>query len=279
METGIDSKVAAVSIPEGVKSVYEEERAAKFLATLSKDGVPNVALIVSQLPGDEGTFIFGEFMMVKTLENLKSNPSVASVAITEKLEMAGYEGSVKYWTQSGPFVEKINSIPFFRYNAYAGIHNVAVVEVEKIAALPSKLTYLSLATDYASLLISKRLLSGQASDKAFPQPVKEKFNSIMTIKVIAVPGVDGKPAVFPAMSTRFAGHSRIVFKVADYNEEILNFPVPVPAAMNVLTLDLLTYQVKGELVAIKNIGGWKFGIVEVSELYSSMPPLCGERII
>lgn len=280
METDIESKGGLVDIPKNVRSVYEEERAAKFLATLSREGIPNVALIVSQLPGDDNQFMFGEFMMVKTLENLKSNPSVASVAITEKLEMAGYRGNVMGWVQSGPFVEKINSIPFFRYNAYAGIHNVAVVEIEKIVDLPMRVTYSTLAKDYVSLLMASRLLHDRGSlDIEFPLTVREKFNSIMSIKVIAFPDENEKPAVFPALSTRFTGTSRLAFKVTDYNKKILEFPLPLPVAMNVLTLDLLTYQVKGELVSVRALGGSRFGIVELSELYSSMPPLCGERII
>ncbi len=280
MNTVIESKETLSDIPPNVRAVYEKERAAKFLATLSPEGVPNVALIVSQLPGDNREFIFGEFMMVKTLENLKSNSFVASLAITEKLEMAGYEGNVIRWTQSGPLVEKINSIPFFRYNAYAGIHNVAVVEVEKVVDLPRKLSYAVLAKDYASLLMASKLLRGRNSSAVeFPLPVREKFNSIMSIKVIAFPVEKEKPAVFPALSTRFTGPSCLTFKVTDYNKKILDFDLPLPVALNVLTLDLRTYQVKGELVSVRAFAGSRFGLVELSELYLSMPPLCGERII
>ncbi len=45
---------------------------------------------------------FGEFMMVKTKANLAANPRIASIALTPKLEMAGFNGELQEWVQSGP---------------------------------------------------------------------------------------------------------------------------------------------------------------------------------
>lgn len=63
-----------VSMPSFVRSVYDQEEVAKFLATTSGDGKPNVALIVSQIPVEPDRLVFGEFMMVKTRKNLDENP-------------------------------------------------------------------------------------------------------------------------------------------------------------------------------------------------------------
>jgi len=53
---------------------------------------------------------------------------------------------------------------------------------------------------------------------------------------------------------------------------------PAKVALNVLTLDLRTYQVKGTLVAFEKHAGLKTGVIKVEEVYSSMPPLLGERL-
>jgi hypothetical protein len=41
----------------------------------------------------------------------------------------------------------------------------------------------------------------------------------------------------------------------------------------------MTYQVKGTLVRFEKRVGLETGVVRIEEVYSSMPPLCGERLL
>jgi predicted pyridoxine 5'-phosphate oxidase superfamily flavin-nucleotide-binding protein len=252
-----------VELPQAAMDVYKQEEVAKFLATTSAQGVPNVALIVSQMPVEPSKLVFGEFMMVKTLANLKENSRVASIAISPKLEMGGFKGEVTSWTTTGEYIDIINSIPFFRYNAYAGIHNVAAVEVRKILELPPK--------------VSIGHGAGIGGVVA-PEPVREKFDGIMSIKVLAFADDDGYPNVVPAFGIMFRTPGEIRFMVSGYNKAVERIAPPAKVALNVLTLDLRTYQVKGTLVAFEKHAGLKTGVIKLEEVYSSMPPLIGERL-
>lgn len=268
-----------IALPGEARAIYEQGEVAKFLATASAGGEVNVALIVSQTPTDEGNIVFGDFMMVKTKKNLSENGRVASLALTPKLEMAGFKGDAGGWTDTGPYIDIVNSIDFFRYNAYMGIHNVAPVTILEMLPLPPKVSFLKVGVDFADIRARSGLKASSTSGGvAVPVPVRKKFESIMSIKVITLMDKDGYPDIFPLFATHFKNPSELRFKVSSYNERIKGYGTPCRVALNVLTLDLFTYQLKGELSRFERSLGLEYGVVKVEEAYSSMPPFCGERI-
>lgn len=275
LETG---KGQPVELGSHAMSVYKQEEVAKFLATASSSGDPNVALIVSQTPVEPGRIIFGEFMMVKTKRNLEENPRVASFAISEKLKMAGFKAEVRQWVGTGPYIEKLNNIEFFRYNAYAGIHRAAVCEITSPISLPQTVSYSSFAVNYAMIHASAFHEANNDPRIEIPAPVKKKFNGLMVIKALAYVDDDGFPGVLPILAT--AVHGGVLrFKVANYNRRLKELELPARVAVNVLTMDLMSYQVKGDLDRFERRLGVDTGVVIVKEVYSSMPPLCGERLV
>ena len=274
-----EARDAVALLPAAAIAIYEQGEVAKFLATASADGIPNVVLIVSQTPVDPGKVAFGEFMMVKTQANLAENPRVASLALTPKLEMAGYRGDLEGWVQSGPYIDRINSIEFFRYNAYGGIHNVAVVRVREILSLPEKVSFVKVGAEFAAMRTVGRVgRSERVRGVDIPKPIRDKFDSIMSIKVLSWIGDDGYPDVVPVFGVRFRTHGELLFKVSGYNERSRNVKPGARVALNVLTLDLLTYQVKGKLACFEKHLGLEVGVVQVDEAYSCMPPLVAERL-
>jgi len=274
-----EARDAVALLPAAAIAIYEQGEVAKFLATASADGIPNVVLIVSQTPVDPGKVAFGEFMMVKTQANLAENPRVASLALTPKLEMAGYRGDLEGWVQSGPYIDRINSIEFFRYNAYGGIHNVAVVRVREILSLPEKVSFVKVGAEFAAMRTVGRVgRSERVRGVDIPKPIRDKFDSIMSIKVLSWIGDDGYPDVVPVFGVRFRTPGELLFKVSGYNERSRNVKPGARVALNVLTLDLLTYQVKGKLACFEKHLGLEVGVVQVDEAYSCMPPLVAERL-
>lgn len=274
-----EAAAQGMPMPEHALGIYEQGEVAKFMATASNSGEPNVALIVSQIPVEAGKVVFGEFMMVKTKSNLSENPRIASLVITEKLEMAGFKADVGDWIDSGPYVDRINNIDFFRYNAYAGIHQVAVATIREMVPLPEKVSYLTVGREFLTMrgrgMFDTR---GAADGVETPAVVRKKFNSIVSIKVLAFLDDDGYPGLLPAFSTRFSSPGELRFKISAYNWRARQLEVPCRVALNVLTVDLMTYQVKGELTCVKKTLGVETGVVRVDEVYSSMPPFCGRRV-
>ena len=280
MELVREASEEVVELPPHGLAIYEQGEVAKFLATASAEGVPNVVLIVSQTPVDPGRIAFGEFMMVKTKANLAANPMVASIALTPKLEMAGFKGEHQGWIQSGPYVDRINSIDFFRYNAYGGIHNVAVVNIRELLPFPEKVSFLSVGLEFAAMRTAGRAGGGKHMGGAeTPRPIQEKLNSIMSIKVIAFVDDDGNPDVVPAFGVLLGAPGELRFKISRYNDRIRALAAGSRVAINVLTLDLITYQLKGTLARFEKHMGLEVGVVKIEEAYSCVPPLVAERIV
>lgn len=280
MELVKDAEKRAVELDAHAISVYEREEAAKFLATASGEGVPNVVLVVSQTPAGKGEVAFGEFMMVKTKANLDENPRIASIVITDKLEMAGFKAEVQGWTESGPYVEKINSIGFFRYNAYTGIRNVAVARIVERLPLAESVPFPKVGVEFLAMRTLARVGRGPgAGGVNIPEPVRAKFNGIMSVKVIAYIGEDGFPAVAPVFGVLVRAPGELLFKISSYNEGIRRLKPGARIAANALTMDLMTYQVKGRLERFEKRLGLEVGVVALEEAYSCMPPLVGDRIV
>lgn len=268
-----------VALPRSAMRVYRQEECAKFLATASLEGIPNVALIVSQTPVDDGKVIFGEFMMVKTQANLEANPRVASIAISEKLEMGGFKGDVTGWSGSGEYIDIINSIPFFRYNAYAGIHNVATCEIRELLPLPEKVSMLQVGREYMAMRTRGRVGHARSvGGVATPGAIRGRFDGIMSVKVLAYVGGDGYPCAVPVFGVRFRTPGELRFKLSGYNRPAWDLEPGTRVALNVLTLDLVTYQVKGTLMRFDDALGLRTGVVRIDEAYSCVPPLVGERV-
>jgi hypothetical protein len=267
------------TLPPDAMSIYEQGEVAKFLATASSAGVPNITLIVSQTPAEPGIVVFGEFMMVKTQANLAENTRVASLAMTDKLEMAGFKGDVTGWTTTGKYIDMINSIPFFRYNAYTGIRNIAITRIREMLPLPPKVSLLAAGLEYAAVRTRGRIGKARSlGGVETPAPVRDKFNAIMSVKVLAFIDDDGYPNAVPTLGIMFRTPSEIRFKVSSYNSAVRKLKPPAKVALNVLTLDLMTYQVKGTLVGFEKRLGLEVGVIRVEEVYSCIPPLVGERL-
>lgn len=276
MELTRESTGRALPLPPHAMAIYEQGEVAKFLATVSREGIPNVVLILSQVPVAPGKVAFGEFMMVKTLANLESNPRVASIALTEKLEMAGFKGEVEYWAESGEYVDKINDIELFRYNAYGGINNIAVLDLLEILPLPEKISLLKAGREFLSMRAAGRPAGGNGA--LVPEAITSKFNGIMSIKVLAFAGEDGFPEVRPIFGVRMSAGGEMKFKISSYNKRLGEIKPGAPVAMNVLTMDLLSYQLKGVLKRFEKRAGVEMGVVQVDSAFSCIPPLIGERI-
>ncbi len=78
-----------------------------WVATASKDGIPNVAIKGSISVLDDEHLVFADLFSVKTRANLEENPKIA-VMVADIESMKGYilKGDAEFFTE-GPLYEKI----------------------------------------------------------------------------------------------------------------------------------------------------------------------------
>jgi len=263
-----------MELPQEVRELFAEEMAAKFLATVDPGGKPNVALIVTLQPPPDGRkdrLIFGEFLMWKSKEYLEGNPRVAAAVVNTKLHMATLTGDFVGFEKTGPYKEALDASNLMRYNAYSGMRAAGVVDVRE-ASPARRASMASVPLDY--LTVRLRRAGGGDGGVAVPELVREKFVRLTSVKALAVMGEDGYPRIHPVMAAAPAGKSAFVLGITGYNRELSEVKTPCPAALCVLTFDVKSYKVKGELSAL----GPHALLFRVNEVYNAMPPLAGDLI-
>ncbi len=241
----------------------------KFLATRSIQGIPNVVPCISLQPADDppDTLFFGNFLLRKSIRNLEQDPRVGILVVTPELHGWMLQADFVEFQRTGPFVERQMSGPLLRYNAYTGIRNAGILKVRSVQG-GFAISKGQVLKDYALTRLTS-LRGRAAGGTAMPLPVRREFGKMAAIKVLAWIGDDGYPSVTPALSMQPAGKGALVCRRGQ-------LPLPpdgLPVVTNILTLDAISYQAKGEWSLNGSIGA-----IRVSEVYAGGPPYPGGRV-
>jgi len=95
-------------LTEEMKEMVKERRPG-FVATASKNGVPNVSARGSVRVIDDNTLGFACFWSGKTIKNLEENPNIA-IAVADLKAMRGFQFKGKATVErSGPFFEAVKT--------------------------------------------------------------------------------------------------------------------------------------------------------------------------
>lgn len=259
-------------LPPDAVGYFNTLMAGKFLATQSKDGKVNVVFIATMKAHDDRTLIFGNMMLRKSHRNLEDDDKVSACVVTANLKSYEVKGKFKGFERSGKYFDEISNIPVIRYIAYGALRSVGIIEVEDIS-IPLKRPVLGLVSGIATtrLLSKKSLPVGK-----MPPNVMEKFERLKAIKVIAAKE-DGYPRVIPVLCMRAVDPNTLIFSCAS-SPNLFYLKAGQYVTSSVLTMDAISYQVKGIFEGFKKSGLGKIGKISVEEVYSSSPPRPGERI-
>jgi len=259
-------------LPPDAVGYFNTLLAGKFLATQSKNGKVNVVFIATMKAHDDRTLIFGNMMLRKSQKNLEDDNRVSACVVTTNLKSYEVKGKFKGFERSGKYFDEISNIPVIRYIAYGALRSVGIIEVEDIC-IPLKSPILGLASGIATTrLLSKKTLP---AGKMHPN-VMEKFERLKAIKVIAA-REDGYPKVMPVLCMKAVDPNTLIFSCAS-SPNLLYLKDGQYVAASVLTMDAISYQVRGIFEGFKKSGPGKIGKISVEEVYSSSPPRPGERI-
>lgn len=252
------------------------EMVPKFLATIGPDGQPNVVVCTSLDAADGNTLFFGHFLLWKSRKNLDANPRVAVAVMTEDLRVWTLKGRFREWLTAGPLMERMNEKEFFRYNAYIRISSVGVIDVEDLTATWN----LSTASVAMDLLPARAAayMAGAGQGPRMPPRVAEKFARTQAMKALAFTDRDGYPRILPVFSLWPTGGERMYFGTGNLSAGMDDLPDGTEVAVNVLTMEPVSYQVKGVLDG--PVPG-TFGHIRrlrIDQVFSACPPLAGEPI-
>jgi len=255
----------------GLLDALRGEMTPKFLATRSVQGAPNVVPCVSITPADDqpDTVFFGNFLLRKSIQNLKQDTRVGLLVITPELRGWRLKADFLEFQRTGPYVERQMSSSLLRYNAYTGVRDAGIIRVTSVEG-DFAISKLQVARDY---LLARLAALGKSGDAGVTMPlaVRREFARMAAVKVLAWIGTDGYPSVIPALSLQPAGVKSLV---CWQGKRFPSPPADALVATNILTFEAISYQAKGHWQATA-----KTGVIRVQEVYAGGPPIPGGRIV
>jgi hypothetical protein len=250
----------------------------KFLATLDREGQPNVVLISTMDAADEETLIFGELMIWKTRRNLEADSHVWVAVMTEQMEVWLMRGDFLGFVETGPHVEQMNRRNLFRYNAYMGVRRAGVIKPREMV-WQGKLSALTIASELLPTKLLGPLLARPGRGVSMPELVREKFARAQALKLLAFRGEDGYPHLVPLFSMTPVGTGGLVFGTRLFEHLLEGLRPGARVAANVVTQEPVSYQVKGTYEGTAGLPLLDMGKVRVEEVFSAGPPVPGKKIV
>ncbi len=268
------SAVPSVELDDALAESLRGEFTPKFLATRDAEGMPNVVPVISLQPYGRQRLIFGNFLMWKTERNLRADPRVSVAVFTEGLLAATLRGVFEGFQKTGEYVDRVNSSPHMRYNAYMGVRSAGSIRITGISA--------PLRFSKGGILLAalgSRLLGLRAGRRSPGKPllkpvVAERFAKLAAVKVIAFLDRDGHPVAAPVRALAPVRPDLLLFPRKPVEPWLENLREGAPVAASVITAEPVAFQVKG---AYRSAGsGW--GSVQVETVYHASPPYVGKAI-
>jgi hypothetical protein len=284
----------------GLLQALAHEMTPKFLATRSAASVPNVVPCTSTMPAGDAEdsagrrLIFGNFLLRKSVDNLNEDPRVGILVITTDLEGWMLQGDFQGWQRAGAYVDRLNNTDLLRYNAYTGIRNAGIIEVRSVVR-HFRISKLRVLADFALARAARVAgyptspLDGADPEQigsnrpvqsavAMPPVVQGKFSPMTAVRVLAYLDGEGYPLAVPVLSLQPAGESALVCAEGLAANLLEPLPAGTPVAANLLTLDIVSFQAKGQWLGSRRFLGAPVGAMAVTAVYAGGPPIPGRQI-
>ena len=254
---------------EQIKAL-ESDRKFAILGTLDADNLPHLTLITSLQAKDPTHLMFGQFCEGRAKTNLERDARAGFLV----LDGAGnvISGTAR-WTSnatSGADYEAYNRKPMFRYNAYSGIHRVHYLDLVSVA--PTQHLTVARATMGALVAGAARVGSRKAGGvHALTSWAVRHINGVRTLKFAGVVGPDGFPRIAAAVPCCALGPGRIALGSSTLGMDTAAVERGATVAVLALNLQFESVLVRGRLGGFRRTLGGRVGVVDIEEVYNSMP--------
>ena len=134
-----------ITIPNDIKNFVNFQKLG-YVATISKDGTPNLSPKGTIAVIDESTLVFADIRSPQTMQNLQENPSV-EINVVDPFQRTGYrfKGDGKIINNGSEF-EKILEY-YVKTGVKSKINAVVIVDVKSMSEITSPSYYLGATND------------------------------------------------------------------------------------------------------------------------------------
>ncbi|HNY64735.1 MAG TPA: pyridoxamine 5'-phosphate oxidase family protein [Deltaproteobacteria bacterium] len=254
---------------------FEPEAKVGLIATVNPEGLPHITLITALQAKTPEKLIWGQFTEGMSKKHVKSNPKTGFLIMT--MDRSLWRGKA-LWTheaRKGEDYAMFNNKPMFRYNSYCGIHTVHYMDLVGTYGREG----LPMGRIVLSLLLTKLAKSrakGTSEGRILKPWAEGLFNRTVTIKFLSYVDTDGFPVIVPLIQCQAPDSTRLVFSPHAYRRELDNLKPGMSAAVFGLTLDMEDVLVRGVFRGFERHRAAKLGVVDLTWVYNSMPPIPGQ---
>jgi hypothetical protein len=122
-----------------------------------------------------------------------------------------------------------------------------------------------------------RTLSRKPGKEEVLNPWTRAFlDKLDNLKFITWVGVDGYPAIIPAIQAQSLDQQHILFSTSVYTDELKAIPTGADVAVFSMALTMEDVLLRGKYLGMRRLAGIKAGLVEVNWVYNPMPPVPGQ---
>ena len=124
-----------ISIPKDIKNFVNFQKLG-YVATISKDGTPNLSPKGTIAVIDESTLVFADIRSPQTMQNLQENPSI-EINVVDPFQRSGYrfKGDGKIINDGSEF-DKILDY-YTKAGVKSKINSVVIVDVKSMSEVTS----------------------------------------------------------------------------------------------------------------------------------------------
>lgn len=254
---------------------FEPEAKVGLVATVNPEGLPHITLITALQAKTPEKLLWGQFTEGLSKEHVKGNPKTGFLIMTRDRSLWRGKALWTHQARTGEDFVMFNNKPMFRYNAYCGIHTVHYLDLVGTwgrEALPVGRIALS-------VLLTKMAKSRARADRpgrVLKVWAEGLFNRMDALKFLSYVDGDGFPVIVPLIPCQAPDSTRLVFSPHAYRRELDNLKPGMTAAVFGLTLDMEDVLVRGVFKGFERHRGAKLGVIDLTWVYNSMPPIPGQ---
>ncbi|MHA1734787.1 MAG: pyridoxamine 5'-phosphate oxidase family protein [Candidatus Thorarchaeota archaeon] len=261
-------------LSEGLVEALRVFENPKFMATRSREGEPNIALVMTWTVFKDDTLVYGDFMTYKTRQNIEEDHRMSLLVMTMGLDSWHVKTDFEGFHRADEYYEFIAMTPLFRYNQYTNARAAGVAQAVW-ASDNFRIGKLSVLTAYLKSKRSrKRVPEISTSEGNMPRNMVERFNRMDTVKVVAFVNDDGYPHAFPALGMVAASQNTLVFNRNEEKKRGCSLSDGQRVAVSLVTMEPQVFQVKGTFRELDDTTGY----VLVDRAYVCSLPRPGERV-
>ncbi len=249
----------------------------KMVSTIDDRGWPHITIITSNRASAKDKIVWGAFTDGTSKENVKKNPKQGILYMTAEMPFKFLQAKADfdYTTKEGDDLEFFNNTELMRYFTYVRVHTAYynnLVAATGIRDLP----LLGIVSGIVKDLIGKGgLKTGLDEERLNPIGYK-LYTAPIAVRAIAyLDPSDGYPIIIPCIPLQAADHNRLVFPLASNSDDLLKIPEGAKVAVHCMNFDFANLVVKGTYTGFKKSRLFKFGVIEIEEVYNSCPPVFG----